>query len=66
MAAKSESAKSFELSFTKDRETKGTIRYAEDASEDRPEPYIGTLYVRKFALATIDTPESITVTVTVK
>jgi hypothetical protein len=56
-------SKSFEVTFTKDRETKGTFRYAEDESPERPELFIGSLYVRKFALANLDMPEKITVAV---
>jgi len=39
-------AKSVTLTFTKDRETKGTFRY----QEDNEEVVIGTLYVKKAAV----------------
>ncbi len=35
--------------FTKERETRGTIRFKEDSSPGVP-PVIGTLYVKKWAL----------------
>ena len=36
------------LEFRRERETKNTVRYAEDASDD--ESLVGTLYVKKAAL----------------
>jgi hypothetical protein len=45
----------------KDRETKGTWRYAEVTEED---PVIGTLYVRKPAAHRLGNPETLTVTIT--
>lgn len=35
------------IQFTKDRDTKNTVRYAENVPEDDAE-VIGTLYVKKF------------------
>ena len=35
------------IQFTKEKETKNTIRYQEQPEEGRP-PIIGTLYVAKF------------------
>ncbi len=49
-----------QLSFAKDRETKNTIRFEEQAEE----PIVGTLYVKKTALETISNPDTVTVTVT--
>ena len=37
-----------ELDFTKERETKNTIRYQEDAKPGQPQ-VIGTLYIQKWA-----------------
>ena len=48
------------LSFTLERETKNTIRYAEDAS-GKP-PAIGTLYVQKWLLGN-DPPKNLIVTI---
>jgi hypothetical protein len=47
------------LTFTLERETKNTIRYAEDAS-GKP-PAIGTLYVQKWLLGN-EPPPRLTVT----
>lgn len=55
-------AKNITITFTFERETKNTIRYAEvvDNADDRP--IVGTLYVLKSALG--DTPpQSLTVTI---
>ncbi len=49
-----------ELTFTLERETKNTIRYAEDAN-GKP-PAIGTLYVQKWLLGTAP-PKSLIVTI---
>jgi hypothetical protein len=48
------------LTFTLERETKNTIRYAEDA--DGNPPAIGTLYVQKWLLEK-ERPERLTVTI---
>lgn len=48
------------LSFTLERETKNTIRYAEDAS-GKP-PAIGTLYVQKWLLGN-EPPKNLIVTI---
>lgn len=49
------------VALQKDRETKGTWRYAEVTEDD---PVIGTLYVRKPAARRLGDPESITLTIT--
>jgi len=49
-----------ELNFTLERETKNTIRYAEDAT-GKP-PAIGTLYVQKWLLGT-EPPKNLIVTI---
>lgn len=49
-------------SFDKERETKGTWRYAETEGE-RPIA-VATIYLRKEILASLDYPETITVTIT--
>lgn len=49
-----------ELAFTLERETKNTIRYAEDAS-GKP-PAIGTLYVQKWLLGN-EPPKNLIVTI---
>ena len=49
------------LTFTPERETKNTIRYAEDAT-GKP-PAIGTLYVQKWLLGN-EPPQKLTITIT--
>ena len=49
-----------ELTFTLERETKNTIRYAEDTS-GKP-PAIGTLYVQKWLLGN-DPPKNLIITI---
>jgi hypothetical protein len=51
------------ISFTFEKETKGTIRYAEDAPADGSRPAIGTLYITKRALEALNTPKALLVTV---
>jgi hypothetical protein len=48
------------IAFTRDRETKNTIRYAEDAN-GKP-PAIGTLYVQKWLLGN-EPPRKLTITI---
>jgi hypothetical protein len=48
------------LTFTLERETKNTIRYAEDA--DGKPPAIGTLYVQKWLLEK-EPPKTLTITI---
>ena len=48
------------LTFTLERETKNTIRYAEDASGKSPG--IGTLYVQKWLLGN-EPPKNLVVTI---
>lgn len=47
------------ITFTKEKETPGTVRYKEDADD----PKVGTLYLKKATAAELDNPEKITVTV---
>ncbi len=49
-----------ELTFTLERETKNTIRYAEDTN-GKP-PAIGTLYVQKWLLGN-EPPKNLVVTI---
>lgn len=48
-----------EVAFTKDQETKNTIRYQEDSDN----PKVGTFYLKKGAAASLDNPETLKVTV---
>lgn len=48
------------LTFTKERETKNTVRYSEDVEGDA-QAVVGTLYVSKTVAANLG--ESITVTI---
>lgn len=50
------------VDFLLERETKGTRRFQE-VHADTEEPMIGTLYVRKSALARIGNPEKLAVTI---
>jgi hypothetical protein len=59
MAAKSNT---ITMTFTKEKETKGTVRYMEDG--DKEQHSVGALYVQKSAYALMNSPEAITVTVT--
>lgn len=53
-----------QLEFEVERETKGTIRYAEVKRGEFDEPVVGTLYVRKSAFkAEGKVPQRLTVTV---
>ena len=48
------------LTFTLERETKNTVRYAEDT--DGKPPAIGTLYVQKHIVGT-NPPQKLTITI---
>lgn len=54
-------AKQITVKFTQERETKNTVRYAEDGDPDTHA--VGTLYVQKSHLEKIGTPETLTVTI---
>lgn len=41
--------KPFTAKFTKEKETKNTVRYQEDSEDGQP-PRIGTLYVQKWVV----------------
>ena len=51
---------SVELSFTKERETKNTVRFSEDSEN----PVVGTLYIQKSAANDLGNPDNLTVTIT--
>lgn len=57
--AKTTKSDTLELQFTKERETKNTVRFSEDGKQQA----IGTLYVQKSALAKIGDPEALSVTI---
>ncbi len=50
-----------EISFSKEKETKGTVRYQEDG--DRDDHMVGTLYVKKQAFDGAAYPETLNVTI---
>ena len=50
-----------EVLLKKERETKNTVRYEEVESESGEPPVIGTLYVQKWALKRLGSPEQIRV-----
>lgn len=52
-----------EILLKKERETKNTVRYEEVESESGEPPVIGTLYVQKWALKRLGSPEQIRVTI---
>lgn len=54
------------LKFTRERETKNTVRFTEEVSDNDATPVVGTLYVAKRALAKIGTPNHLIVTIDVK
>ena len=53
------------MRFEEERETKGTIRFAEVVG-DLEEPVVGTLYVRKGALSQLGWERGQTLTVTIE
>lgn len=55
-------AKSINISFTKERETPGTHVFAEDGAKE--EHSVGKLYIKKSAAAKLGDPETIKVTIT--
>ncbi len=40
----------FTVTFTKEKETKNTVRFQEDAQDGQP-PRIGSLYIQKWAIS---------------
>lgn len=56
-----------QINFTLERETKNTVRFAEDMAgqlADHPgTPVVGTLYLQKAAHAKLGAPDRITVTI---
>ena len=57
-------AEKIKVILRKARETKNTVRYEEVESESGEPPVIGTLYVQKWALRRLGSPEKLTVTLT--
>ena len=59
-----------QINMTLERETKNTVRFAEDEKEqpaDHPgSPIVGTLYLQKAAHAKLGAPNRITVTIEAK
>jgi hypothetical protein len=51
-------AKQMTVNFELERETKNTVRYAEQADD----PVVGTLYVKKSAAAKLGNPDKLAVT----
>ena len=50
-----------ELVFKRDKETKNTVRFAEQAT-DQP-PVIGTIYIQKWAMKSLGDPDTLKITV---
>lgn len=55
------------LRFAFEKETKGAVRFQEVSEDGKPAfaPSIGTLYIRKSALADGKIPQTLTVTITI-
>jgi len=51
------------LTFKKDKETKGTWRFAEVLTEGQERGVVGSIYVLKSSLAELGDPETITVVI---
>lgn len=52
------------VTFTREKETPGTVRFKEDG--DPADHKVGTLYLKKKAAADLGDPESLTVTIEAK
>jgi len=61
-AASKVMAKSTTISFDMEKETKGTVRYAERVEEDG-QKVVGTLYLQKPAAEALGNPDELTVTI---
>jgi hypothetical protein len=55
-------SKSQVITFVKERETKNTVRFAEQTTDDAT-PVVGTLYVQNDALSALGNPDSLSVTI---
>lgn len=51
------------LTFVRERETKGTVRYKEKQEDESQRPIVGTLYVTKPALNDLGNPQELQVTI---
>lgn len=54
--------KELTATFVRERETKNTIRFAEEENQEGP-PIVGTIYIQKYALRRIGDPEKIVLTI---
>lgn len=58
------------INLTLERETKNTVRFAEDDAGQPPDhpgaPVVGTIYLQKAAHARLGAPERITVTISAR
>lgn len=52
------------VTLTRERETKNTVRYAEEENTEGLPPAIGTLYVQKYAARRLGSPERIRIVIT--
>jgi len=50
--------KELNITFTKERETKNTVRFTEVTPSDTDAPKVGTIYVSKSALKELDWDEN--------
>jgi hypothetical protein len=50
-----------QVSFTRERDTKNTVRFQEDGDADQHK--IGALYVKKSAMAELGDPQALVVTI---
>lgn len=60
--APAKSAPITKLSFTREKDTKNTVRFAEVVPDD-DSPIVGTLYVQKHALKALGSPDSLSVSI---
>lgn len=60
--ATAKNAQDLTINFTRERETKNTVRFAEDV-EAGVRPTVGTLYLLQGAVESLGSPDNITLTV---
>lgn len=55
---------SLQVEFTKEKDTKNAVRFAEVLTEGRERGVVGTIYVLKTDLESLGNPDEIVVTIT--
>jgi hypothetical protein len=51
------------ITFVHERETKNTVRYAEQVADPKMTPFVGTLYLRKEGVQALGNPPTLVVTI---